>query len=149
MRDSINAFTGNRKSYSYLVKLDQEMKRQTPIYLALEKKDSVLMAKDYQAYNAFIMLDLVRAEQGIIDYRLQYSKAIEQAMKEVFGQESRNLGTDMKTLGSIRNMRQAYLVKMMNNTYNRSVRVYSIIVSNAKTWKSTYRQKLKNMQIRV
>ncbi|MFN6014112.1 MAG: hypothetical protein ACK47F_05420, partial [Flavobacteriales bacterium] len=114
-----------------------------------EKRDSALVAKDYQAYNAFIMLDLVRAEQGIIDYRLQYSKAIEQAMKEVFGQESRNLGTDMKTLGSIRNMRQAYLVKMMNNTYNRSVRVYSIIVSNAKTWKSTYRQKLKNMQIRV
>lgn len=149
MRDSINAFTGNRKSYSYLVKLDQEMKRQTPIYLALEKKDSVLMAKDYQAYNAFIMLDLVRAEQGIIDYRLQHSKVIEQAMKEVFGRESRNLGTDMKTLGSIRNMRQAYLVKMMNNTFNRSVRVYSIIVSNAKTWKSTYRQKLKNMQMRV
>lgn len=149
MRDSINAFTGSRKSYSYLVKLDQEMKRQAPIYLSMEKKDSVLTAKDYYSYSAFIMLDLVRKEQEIINYRLERSKEIEKVLKEQFGPESKYLGSDMKALGSIRNMRQAYLTKMMNNKYNRSIKVYSIIVSNAKTWKSTYRQKLKNMQMRV
>ena len=149
MRDSINAFTGSRKSYSYLVKLEQELKRQAPIYLAMEKKDSILTAKEYHAYNAFIMLDLVRAEEEIVDYRIEHSKAIEKALKEQFGPESKNLGADMKALGSIRNMRQAYLTKMMNNKYNRSIKVYTIIVSNAKTWKSTYRQKLKNLQMRV
>jgi hypothetical protein len=149
MRDSINAFTGNRKSYSYLVKMDQEMRRQALLYLAMEKKESLLVAQEYLSYNAFLMLDLVRAEQEIIDHRLNHSKEIEKVLKETYGPESRFLAQDMTALGKIRNLRQGYLTKMMNNKYNRSIRVYTIIISNARTWKSTYKQKLKNLQMHV
>jgi hypothetical protein len=145
MRDSINSFMGSRKSYNYIVKLDQEIRKQVPIWNVLEKKDSVLIAADYLKYANFLVVDLMKTEREIIDYRLSRSVEIEQALKDIYTFEGRYLGQDMKSLSYLKTMRQAYLTKMMNNKYNRSIKVYTIIVNNAKNWKKTYKQKLKNL----
>jgi hypothetical protein len=149
MRDSINAYLSNRRSFSYIMKLDQEIKKQANIYLAMEKKDSVFKSTENQKYANLVLLNLLETEKEIINERLERSTEIESALRNQFVFQARELGQDMKDLSFIRTQRQAYLVKMMNNKFNRSIRVYTIIVNNAKNWKRNYKAKLKALDQQI
>jgi len=115
LRDSINSYLGSRKSYAYTLKLNQEINKQAPQWIALEKKDSLVTAEEYQAYSSFVLSELVKTEKEIIDDRLARSYEIETALNMTFRNEAKELGLDMRDLTYIKNMRQAYLLKMMNN----------------------------------
>lgn len=149
LRDSINLFLASRKSYAYTLKLNQEINKQAALWNALEKKDSLVDASAYQAYSESILSDLIKVEKEIIEYRLDRSVDIETAMNVTFRNETKEIGLDMRDLTYIKNMRQAYLTKMMNNKYNRSIKVYQMLINNAKSWKGLYKTKLKNLEERV
>lgn len=149
MRDSINAYLSSRPSFSYILKLDQEIKKQTNSYLAMEKKDSLFNATENLRYANLMLWDLLEKEKEIINERLERSMEIENALRNQYIFHARELGQDMKDLSFIRTQRQAYLTKMMNNKFNRSIRVYTIIVNNAKNWKRNYKAKLKTLDQQI
>lgn len=149
LRDSINTYLGSRKSYAYTLKLNQEINKQAPLWIALEKKDSLIKASEYQAYSEYVLSELVKSEKEIIVDRLARSVEIERALNATFRNEAKELGLDMKDLTYIKNMRQAYLLKMMNNKYNRSIKVHLMLINNAKSWKGLYKTKLRNLEERV
>lgn len=149
MRDSINGYLSNRPSFSYIIKLDQEIKKQNNMYFAMEKKDTSFHADENLKYANLLFLDLLKKEKVIINDRLERSVEIENALRNQYVFHARELGQDMKDLSFIRIQRQAYLTKMMNNKFNRSIRVYSIIVNNAKNWKRNYKAKLKTMDQQI
>lgn len=148
MRDSVNAYTGNRPSFVLLTKFDKEIKAMETNWAMLQKKDSLFPAWAYYTQTKYAVYDLLVAEQTIIQKRVKQSRDIESSIRLHFKQQMKDLSLDMKDVSYIKTMRQAYLLKMLNNKYNRSIRVYTIIISNAKKWKELYTNKIKVLETR-
>jgi hypothetical protein len=82
-------------------------------------------------------------EQKIIENRVEVSREIESELKYYFKPQFKDMMEYFKSISKIKAERQAYLIKMLNNKYNRSIRVYTLIVANAKKWKANYTSRIK------
>lgn len=143
LRDSLNTLLTNRSSYAYLLKLDNELFTQLKYLKDEMQKDSSFHAWGYRDYIIGSQYALITDEMELIDIRLQRAEQVTMAFRTFFLNEGKELALDMKDLSYLRSQRQAYLWKMMNNKYNRSIKVYTIIVNNTKNLKKGYLAKLK------
>lgn len=145
LRDNLNSYLSNRKSYTYLLKLDQEVKR------TCHKLDELYQSKRIEdpttiksALNTHLM-ELALKEERLTKEKLTNSTLLENEIRDTYFVKFKDLSLDLKDLNNIRTLRQAYLTKMMNNKYNRSIKVYSILISNANKWKRDINTRLTNL----
>jgi hypothetical protein len=143
MRDSINGYLGSRKSFVLLQKMDQQIKLQEKKWALIKKNDSLVPTKNYLSYLYGLENELMQEEQTIIENRVEVSQEIESELKYYFKPQFTDMMEYFKSISKIKSERQAYLTKMLNNKYNRSIKVYTIIVANAKKWKANYVSRLK------
>jgi 3-methyladenine DNA glycosylase AlkC len=83
------------------------------------------------------------SEQEIIKNRIDVSRELEVELKNTFKPQLTSVMEYFKIVSKIKSDRQVYLTKMLNNHYNRMIRVDSTIVENAKKWKANYVARLK------
>jgi hypothetical protein len=143
MRDSINGYLGSRKSFVLLQKMDQQIKLQEKKWALIKKNDSLVPTKNYLSYLYGLENELMHEEQKIIENRVETSREIESELKYYFKPQFTDMMEYFKNISKIKAERQAYLIKMLNNKYNRSIRVYTLIVANAKKWKANYTSRIK------
>jgi hypothetical protein len=143
MRDSINGYLGSRKSFVLLQKMDQQIKLQEKKWALIKKNDSLVPTKNYLSYLYGLENELMHEEQKIIENRVEVSREIESELKYYFKPQFKDMMEYFKSISKIKAERQAYLIKMLNNKYNRSIRVYTLIVANAKKWKANYTSRIK------
>lgn len=143
MRDSINGYLGSRKSFVLLQKMDQQIKLQEKKWALIKKNDSLVPTKNYLSYLYGLENELMHEEQKIIENRVEVSREIESELKYYFIPQFTDMMEYFKSISKIKAERQAYLIKMLNNKYNRSIRVYTLIVANAKKWKANYSSRIK------
>jgi Asp-tRNA(Asn)/Glu-tRNA(Gln) amidotransferase C subunit len=87
--------------------------------------------------------ELMLEEQQIIENRVAFSRQIESELKNNFKLQFNDMMQYFKIVSKIKTERQAYLTQMLNNKYNRSISVYTLIIANAKKWKANYVSRLK------
>lgn len=143
MRDSINGYLSSRKSYVLLQKMDQQIKLQEKKWALIMKNDSLVPAKKYLSYLYGLENKLMLSEQEIIKNRIDVSRELEVELKNTFKPQLTSVMEYFKIVSKIKSDRQVYLTKMLNNHYNRMIRVDSTIVENAKKWKANYVARLK------
>ena len=143
MRDSINGYLGSRKSFVLLQKMDQQIKLQEKKWALIKKNDSLVPTKNYLSYLYGLENTLMLEEQKIIENRVEVSREIESELKYYFKPQFTDMMEYFKIVSKIKTDRQAYLTRMLNNKYNRSIRVYTLIVANAKKWKANYTARIK------
>jgi hypothetical protein len=143
MRDSINCYLASRKSFVLLQKMDQQIKLQEKKWVLIKKTDSLVPTKNYLSYLYGLENELMLVEQTIIENRVAFSREIESELKNNFKPQFTDMMQYFKIVSKIKTERQAYLTQMLNNKYNRSIRVYMLIVANAKKWKASYVARLK------
>ncbi len=71
---------------------------------------------------------------------------MEARIKQHFNPQMKVIAEQYKFMNRLRTLRQAYLNKMLNNKYNRSIKVYQSISTNAKNWKKNYQTRLKMLR---
>ena len=143
MRDSVNTYLGVRKSMQLIQLMDQKIKLQEKSWALIKKNDSLVPTKNYLSYLYGLENKLMEEEQKIIQERVTVSKDIEKQIQADIQPLILDLALFYKDVSGIKSDRQAYLTKMLNNKYNRSIKVYTIIVANAKKWKANYVSRLK------
>lgn len=146
IKDSLNSILSPRSSLQMLLKFDQEIKKQQVLWKEWEKKDSTFSAESTSAYAYGLLMDGMDQEIRIIDQRLVYAFEMESRIKNDFTPAMKNLAENYKFMNRLRTLRQAYLNKMLNNKYNRSIKVYQSISTNAKNWKKNYQTRLKMLR---
>jgi hypothetical protein len=143
MRDSINCYLASRKSFVLLQKMDQQIKLQEKQWALIKKTDSLVPTKNYLSYLYGLENELMLEEQQIIENRVAFSRQIESELKNNFKLQFNDMMQYFKIVSKIKTERQAYLTQMLNNKYNRSISVYTLIIANAKKWKANYVSRLK------
>ena len=123
--------------------MDQKIKLQEKSWALIKKNDSLVPTKNYLSYLYGLENKLMEEEQKIIQERVTVSKDIEKQIQADIQPLILDLALFYKDVSGIKSDRQAYLTKMLNNKYNRSIKVYTIIVANAKKWKANYVSRLK------
>jgi len=145
VKDSFNTVLGPRKSWSYLLRLDQEIKKQQLLWIAAAKKDSTIdlnMAMNF-AYSQ--LMKGVDRERLIQDELLKKAEILQLYLKSSINPTIKNSYLDLQDVTKLRTMRQAYLHKMLDNKYRRSIRVHQVLITNAKTWKKSYLERKKKI----
>lgn len=146
LRDSVNCFLGTRKSYALLFKMDQLIKSGELQLVNLGKKDTLFQTDIFLNYAYSVLTDLLQKEKEIINERLKNADKIENHIKNKSRFDLKEIELDMKDLVNLKTIRQAYLSKLLNNKYKRSIKVYNAVISNANKWKALYKTKLKNLE---
>lgn len=146
IKDSLNTILSPRSSMQMLLKLDQEIKKQQVFWKEWEKKDTTFSATTASAYAYGLLMDGVDQELKIIERRLEYASEMESRIKYDFTPSMKDFTEKYKFMNRLRFKRQAYLNKMLNNKYNRSIKVYQSISTNAKNWKKNYQTRLKMLR---
>ncbi len=146
VRDSLNTILGNRKSYKYLVILDKEIKKQQVLLADWQKKDSCLNIDQWKAFTGTILRDAADHEFDVIENRTNKMEGLQSFYRYELNAHVQMLSKESKSLNDLRNLRQGYLYKMLNNKFNRSMLVYKAISTNAKNWKKMYRSRLKEIE---
>jgi hypothetical protein len=146
IKDSVNTILSPRSSMQMLLKLDQEIKKQQVLWKEWEKKDSTFSSAHAAAFSYGLLMDGMDQELQLIDQRLAYATEMETRIKQHFNPQMKVIAEQYKFMNRLRTLRQAYLNKMLNNKYNRSIKVYQSISTNAKNWKKNYQTRLKMLR---
>jgi uncharacterized protein (DUF4415 family) len=146
LKDSVNTILSPRSSYSLLLRLDQEIKQQQILWKEWERKDTSFHADLAVQYAYGLLMDGMDMERQIIQCRLEASAEMEKKIRAEINPEIKEMGLDLQDLNRLRTMRQAYLNKMLNNKYTRSIKVYQSVLTNARNWKKNYQTRLKMLE---
>lgn len=146
VKDSFNAVLGPRKSWTYLLKLDQEIKKQQVIWTAAEKKDTSINLATTMNYAYSQLMKGVDRENLIQDELIFKAKLLQENLKASINPRVKNTYLDLQDVTKLRTMRQAYLHKMLDNKYRRSIRVHQALLTNVKTWKKNYLERKKKVE---
>lgn len=143
IKDSVNTILSPRSSMQMLLKMDQEIKKQQLLWKEWEQKDTTFSAGTASAFAYGLLMDAMDKELKIIEQRLALAAELESQIKQTYNPSIKKLAEHYKFMNRLRTLRQAYLNKMLNNKYNRSIKVYQSISTNAKNWKKNYQTRLK------
>jgi hypothetical protein len=146
IKDSVNTILSPRSSMQMLLKLDQEIKKQQVLWKEWEKKDSLFSAFTASSYAYGLLMDGMDQELLIIEQRIAYAAEMESRIKKDLNPQMKTVAEQYKFMNRLRTLRQTYLNKMLNNKYNRSIKVYQSISTNAKNWKKNYQTRLKMLR---
>jgi hypothetical protein len=145
VKDSFNAVLGPRKSWAYLLKLDQEIKKQQVLWSAAAKKDTSIDLTLAMNYAYTQLMKGVDRENLIQDELIFKAKLLQENLKTSINPRVKNTYLDLQDVTKLRTMRQAYLHKMLDNKYRRSIRVHQALLANVKTWKKNYLERKKKI----